>query len=196
MLVYFKESRRLKKLSGMMTSMKTVIQKLRSIRKGTSAALPSKPSTTPGIRSPMMIIYDTPTPKHLIAIAASNMTAAFGYVIWERAKKEDDPRSRYRAHRDWRYKPKADVNPDQSMTMIPSRIPKCDIAEGIANVPAPITAKQSALTSQGRHCWHSECIQHTSVEEIDDAADHSGLASSNLLLSAACPFVPMHSCHS
>lgn len=101
-LVYLSESRRRRKLRGMMTSINTVIQKFRSIRYGIDAALLSKPSTTPGIKSPMMIMYDTPTPKHLIAIAASKITAALGYVSCDRAKKDDEPRSRYRAHRDWR----------------------------------------------------------------------------------------------
>lgn len=30
---------------------------------------------------------------------------------------------------------------DQTMTITPSVIPKCDIAEGIASVPAPITVR-------------------------------------------------------
>jgi hypothetical protein len=41
-----------------------------------------------------MIMYETPTPKHLMAMAPSNTTAALGYVICESAKKEDVPLSR------------------------------------------------------------------------------------------------------
>src|SRR3569833_2781282 len=92
-LVYLSESRRRRKARGMMTSMNAVIQKLRSTKKGTWSALLSNPFMTPGIRSPMMIMYDTPTPKHLTAMAASNTTAAYGYVICERAKKDEEPRS-------------------------------------------------------------------------------------------------------
>jgi hypothetical protein len=87
----------------------------------------------------MMIMYDTPTPKHLIAIAASNTTAAFGYVICESAKKEDVPLSRYRAQRAWRYNPKAEVSPHHRIRRTPSMIPKWDMAEGMASVPAPMT---------------------------------------------------------
>src|SRR6266566_515301 len=90
-LVYFNESNLLKNAKGMMASMKAVTQKCRSTRKGISSALLSNPRMTPGIRSPIIIRYDTPTPKHLIAMAASNTTAAFGYVICESAKKDDDP---------------------------------------------------------------------------------------------------------
>lgn len=98
-LVYLSESSRLKKPKGMMMSMKAVIQKCRSTKNGTSSAFGLKPLTTPGIKSPMMIMYETPTPKHFIAIAASNMTAALGYVSCESAKKDELPLSRYRAQR-------------------------------------------------------------------------------------------------
>jgi len=65
------------------------------------------------------------------------MTAALGYVIWDKAKKEAVPRSRYRAHLDWRYNPKAAVVPDHNITIVPRTIPIWLIANGIAKVPAP-----------------------------------------------------------
>lgn len=71
------------------------------------------------------------------------MTAALGYVIWDNAKNEEVPFSRYREHRVCRYKPKAAVRPDHTITKTPSRIPICDIAKGIARVPAPITVDKS-----------------------------------------------------
>ena len=83
-----------------------------------------------------------------MAIAASNMTAALGYVICDKAKKDDVPCSRYRAHRDWRYNPKAAVEPDHKMTSVPNKIPICDIANGIASVPAPITIKPVSHDTQ------------------------------------------------
>lgn len=126
---------------------KTVIQNLRSARNANPADSLPKYSATPGIRSPMMIMYETPTPKHLMAIAASKTTAAFGYVIWDSAKNEDDPLSMYLEHRDWRYSPKADVSPHQTIRMTPSVRPKWDIADGIASVPAPITV---AIRQQAR----------------------------------------------
>jgi hypothetical protein len=138
-LVYFNESSLFRKLNGIRMSMNAVIQKFRSTKNGTSSALSLKPLMTPGIRSPMMIRYETPTPKHLMAMAASNNTAAFGYVICEREKNDEVPRSKYLAHLDCRYKPKPDVRPHHMIRMTPSMIPKCDIAAGITSVPAPIT---------------------------------------------------------
>lgn len=82
--------------------MNTVIQKWRSTKNGVSSALLLMPRTTPGIKSPIMMRYEIPTPKHLMAIAASKKTAADGYVIFERAKKEEVPGSRYLAQRDCR----------------------------------------------------------------------------------------------
>ena len=69
------------------------------------------------------------------------MTAAFGYVICDKAKKDEVPRSRYRAHRDWRYNPKAAVVPAHNITNVPSNMPIWDIDRGIANVPAPTTTE-------------------------------------------------------
>lgn len=77
-LVYLRESNLRKKLKGIITSIKAVIQKCLSTKKGVASALELNPLITPGIKSPMIIRYDTPTPKHLTAMAASNITAAFG----------------------------------------------------------------------------------------------------------------------
>ena len=55
-------------------------------------------------------------PKHLIAIAASNITAAFGYVSWLSAKKLADPRSTYFEHLACRYNPKPAVRPENTTT--------------------------------------------------------------------------------
>ena len=74
-----------------------------------------------------------------MAIAVSKTTAALGYVICDNAKNEEVPRSTYRAHRDWRYNPKAAVIADQIMTKVPSNMPICEIAKGLASTPAPIT---------------------------------------------------------
>jgi len=99
-----------------------------------------------------------------MAIAASNMTAALGYVICERAKKDEVPRSRYRAHLVCRYKPNDAHAADHMITTDPRRIPICDIARGIANVPAPITADLlgPAITQSGRGAL-------TGVDEVDVA---------------------------
>lgn len=101
-LVYLSESNLLKKLNGMITSINAVIQKCRSTRNGFMSAFAMNPLITPGIKSPIIMRYETPTPKHFTAIAASNMTAALGYVSCDKAKKDELPRSRYRAHRDCR----------------------------------------------------------------------------------------------
>ena len=41
-----------------------------------------------GITSPTTIMYETPTPKHLMAIAKSKMTLSFGFVTCVNAKND------------------------------------------------------------------------------------------------------------
>lgn len=74
-----------------------------------------------------------------MAIAESKMMAAFGYVNWERAKKDEEPRSRYRALLVCKYRPNPAVRPDQIMTATPSAMPIRESARGIARTPAPRT---------------------------------------------------------
>lgn len=74
-----------------------------------------------------------------MAIAESKMMAAFGYVNWERAKKDEEPRSRYRALLVCKYRPNPAVRPDQIMTVTPSAMPIRESARGIARTPAPRT---------------------------------------------------------
>ena len=74
-----------------------------------------------------------------MAIAESKMMAAFGYVNWERAKKDEEPRSRYRALLVCKYRPNPAVRPDQIMTITPSVMPIRESARGIARTPAPRT---------------------------------------------------------
>lgn len=68
------------------------------------------------------------TPKHFIAIAASKMTEAFGYVNWLRLKKLAVPLSTYFAHRACRYSPKPLIQPEKTITNTPSEIPNFAIA--------------------------------------------------------------------
>lgn len=75
-----------------------------------------------------------------MAIAESKIMAAFGYVNWERAKKDEEPRSRYRALLVCKYRPNPAVRPDQIMTVTPSAMPILESARGIARTPAPRTA--------------------------------------------------------
>lgn len=67
-------------------------------------------------------------PKHLIAIAVSKITAAFGYVNWLNEKKLAVPLSRYLAHRAWRYSPNPLMKPENTMTNTPKVIPNLAIA--------------------------------------------------------------------
>jgi hypothetical protein len=60
------------------------------VRNILSASIEGKnPAITFGSKSPQMIRYEIPTPKHLTAIAKSIIIAAFGYVIFEQRKKLD-----------------------------------------------------------------------------------------------------------
>src|SRR5256885_374743 len=86
-------------------------------------------------------------------MAASNITAAFGYVIWLRAKKLEDPLSRYLAHLVCRYNPKPAVTPDHRMTIVPSNIPICDIARGMARTPAPMIVLTRLMTLLSHDAW-------------------------------------------
>jgi hypothetical protein len=79
-------------------------------------------------------------------ITSMNAAAAFGYVIWLSAKKLEDPLSRYLAHLVCRYSPKPAVAPAHSMTIVPSTIPICDIANGIARTPAPTIVLRRLIT--------------------------------------------------
>lgn len=63
------------------------------------------------------------TPKHLMAIAASKNTAAFGKVISATAKKEERLCGVFAAHRERRYNPKAAMPPERTQVIIPGRIP-------------------------------------------------------------------------
>lgn len=117
--------------------MKAVTQNCRSIQ--IPVASPTKPCTTNGIRFPMMMRYDTPTPKHFMTIAPSNTTEAFGYVNWDKVKNDAFPLSIYLAHRDWRYKPNPLVNPQSKIVKIPRVTPNLASDAGMARTPAPIT---------------------------------------------------------
>lgn len=132
--------------------MKAVIQKCLSTKNGAppSSTLDEKPLTTPGIKSPIIMRYETPTPKHLIMIAPSNTTAAVGYVIWLRAKNDEFPRSKYRAHLVCKYSPNPLVRPAHIMTITPSVIPIFDMACGMASTPAP-TIVLTKLTTEETH---------------------------------------------
>ena len=86
-------------------------------------------------------------------MAASKTTAAFGYVIWLSAKKLEDPLSKYRAHFVCRYSPKPEVTPAHSITIVPSTIPICDIARGMARTPAPTIVLRRLITLLSHDAW-------------------------------------------
>lgn len=59
------------------------------------------------------------TPKHLVAIAASKNTAAFGNVSWAIVKKEARRCGAFVAHRDKRYKPNPPTDPENMQVIMP-----------------------------------------------------------------------------
>lgn len=63
------------------------------------------------------------TPKHLMAMAASKNTAAFGKVSWATAKNDARLCGVFVAHRDKRYSPKTATEPENRQVMIPGSIP-------------------------------------------------------------------------
>jgi hypothetical protein len=70
-----------------------------------------------------IITYLIETPKHFIAIATSNQTAALGNVICEMAKKDARLGGALVAQRDRKYRPKAAINPENTHVRIPGMIP-------------------------------------------------------------------------
>lgn len=155
--VYFNESKRLKNDNGMITSLiisrtqkhqyiNEVIQNCLSSKNGIDFDPGKILPTTCGIKSPMIIRYDTATPtlinthnynsgeipKHFIEMAPSKITAAPGYVRFDTAKNDECPRSILNAHRDRKYNPIPDVRPANTMTQTPANTPIDDMAAGIA----------------------------------------------------------------
>lgn len=63
------------------------------------------------------------TPKHLMAIAASNHTEAVGNVNCETAKNDDCLYGAFAAHRESRYRPKAAVDAENTHVSTPGIIP-------------------------------------------------------------------------
>lgn len=63
------------------------------------------------------------TPKHLIAIAASKNTAAFGNVICETAKKDALRWGALAAQRVRRYRPNTATDPEKTQVIIPGIMP-------------------------------------------------------------------------
>ena len=94
-----------------MINIKMVIQSRRSINIEYSLInlSPKEALITCGIKSPMMIKYETATPKHFMAIALSNNKAAVGYVNFDTAKNEDLRPFVCVAQRDRKYNPSAEV---------------------------------------------------------------------------------------
>jgi len=70
----------------------------------------------------------TETPKHLIAIAASKNTAAFGNVSCAIAKNDARRCGAFTAQSDKRYKPKAATEPENIQVSTPGIIPDDAIA--------------------------------------------------------------------
>jgi hypothetical protein len=64
------------------------------------------------------------TPKHLIAMAASKRTAAFGKVSCAIAKNEARRCGVFTAQRDRRYSPKAATPPERLQVSMPGIIPE------------------------------------------------------------------------
>lgn len=85
---------------------------------------------TCGIKSPIIIKYDTATPKHLIAIAKSNKIATLGHVSLDIAKNDASRPSVRAAHLDKKYKPVPDANAEKNIKKIPGMIPTDAIADG------------------------------------------------------------------
>jgi hypothetical protein len=81
-------------------------------------------------------------------------------------RQEEVPRSRYRAHLDCKYSPKAAVVPDHRITMVPRVMPICDIANGIAR------SNISKCTLRIEEMYATQCSgADNSVDKIDIAAD-------------------------
>lgn len=90
-----------------------------------------------GIRSPTTIIYDTPTPKHLIAIAASNNIEDAGFTTCANEKNDTFFKGPYLAIRDCNRRPIIEHSPQNSSINIAGTRPNGLKAYGIARIPAP-----------------------------------------------------------
>lgn len=122
-----------------------------------------------------------------MAIAESKMMAAFGYVNWERAKKDEEPRSRYRALRVCKYRPNPAIRPDQIMTNTPSAIPIRESARGIARTPAPRT---TVISVYGRAQVDIGFWKYTRIQQIYDAAHPACLTDDTHILPPSTKAMP------
>ena len=91
---------------------------------------PKEALITCGIKSPIMIKYETATPKHFMAIALSNNKAADGYVNFDTEKNEDLRPLVCVALRDNKYNPIPEVMAAKITIILPNKSPTDAMAAG------------------------------------------------------------------
>ena len=91
---------------------------------------PKEALITCGIKSPIIIKYETATPKHFMAIALSNNNAADGYVNFDTAKNEDLRPLVCEAPRDNKYNPIPEVIAAKIIIILPNKSPTDATAAG------------------------------------------------------------------
>lgn len=94
------------------------------------------------------------TPKHLIAIARSNNTAALGNVISEMAKNEACRLGAWGAQRDRRYKPKAATQPEKIHVIIPGITPDDAIAYSLSVTKITLPLFKGTNEWESKHSYN------------------------------------------
>lgn len=105
------------------------------------------------------------TPKHFVAIAASNQTAALGKVSNEMAWKDERRCFVLVAHNERRYSPKAATLPEKMQEIIPGIIPLDAIA--CLTLISPNLSTQSRTDKrEGKHSFEKYDVRCHSKQKV------------------------------